>query len=104
MDLILKFYDDLVFTPYVYPTYWDVEWWLRQYISLFVVVTIHSYVLYLAMAGLSYVFIFDKKLLKHPKLLKVNTKKFLTSIIQSFLLFIIGITFRWEPTGTNNAG
>jgi lathosterol oxidase len=72
MDLILKFYDDLVFTPYIYPHTWDIEWWPRQYLSLFVIVTIHSYILYLGMSSLSYFFIFDKKLLEHPKLLKVS--------------------------------
>jgi len=72
MDLILKFYDDLVFTPYIYPHTWDIEWWPRQYLSLFIIVTIHSYILYLGMSSLSYFFIFDKKLLEHPKLLKVS--------------------------------
>jgi hypothetical protein len=60
MDLILKFYDDLVFTPYVYPHTWDIEWWPRQYLSLFIIVTLHSYLLYLGMSSLSYFFVFDK--------------------------------------------
>lgn len=71
MDIILKFHDDYLLTPYVYPKSWNEDWWLRQYLSLFVIVTIDSYLMYLIMSGLVYLFVFDKSLMNHPKFLKV---------------------------------
>jgi Delta7-sterol 5-desaturase len=72
MDLILKFYDDKVLTPYIYPSTWNEDWWIRQYLSLFIIVTVHSYLIYLLMSGVVYFLVFDKQLTKHPKYLKVH--------------------------------
>jgi lathosterol oxidase len=73
MDLILKLHDDYILTPYVYPTSWNEDWWVRQYLSLFAIVTFDSYVMYLVMSGLVYLFVFDKCLMNHPKYLKVSS-------------------------------
>lgn len=72
MDLILSFFDQNLFTPHVYPITWSEDWWVRQYISLFSIVTFASYLMYFGISGLSYLFIFDKKLRNHPKFLKVT--------------------------------
>ena len=84
MDLILKLHDDYILTPYVYPTNWSEDWWVRQYLSLFVIVTLDSYVMYLVMSGLVYLFVFDKCLLNHPKYLKV----YCIFVLNYFIIYI----------------
>lgn len=44
--------------------------WIRQLVSLTFIVTVFGAILYLATAGLSYVLVFDKENMKHPKFLK----------------------------------
>ena len=72
MDLVLSAADSYVLTPYVYPTSWKEDDVTRQLISLFTIVNIGGYVMYFSLATLSYYFIFDHKMLKHPKILKVR--------------------------------
>ena len=71
MDVILEFYDTILLTPYVYPIDWLETYWLRQFISLYFIVILHSIFIYLAIASFSYFFIFDKIIEKHSKYLKV---------------------------------
>lgn len=70
MDLLLDAADRHVFTPYVYPSTWTEDYVPRQILSLFVIVNIGGYVLYFLAATVSYVFIFDQRLKKHPQFLK----------------------------------
>ncbi|KAL4228885.1 Lathosterol oxidase [Mactra antiquata] len=70
MDLVLNAVDYYAFTPYVYPTSWKEDNVTRQLISLFIIATLGGYVLYLLLATLSYFFIFDHRLMKHPHFLK----------------------------------
>jgi lathosterol oxidase len=72
MDLVLNAADSYLLTPYVYPSWWKEDDVTRQLFSLFAIVVIGGYVMYLSLATLSYYFIFDHKLFKHPKMLKVS--------------------------------
>ena len=74
MDVILNYADHFLLTPYIYPSSFAEDNPLRQLISLFLVTNVGGYVLYFIAATLSYVFIFDKRLLKHPLILQVMTK------------------------------
>eukprot|EP01137_Pigoraptor_chileana_P013383 Opistho-2@4663 len=70
MDVIVHLADEHVFTPYVYPADWTEDYWGRQLLTLFVVTNVGGYLLYLIFATLSYIFIYDKSLLRHKKFLK----------------------------------
>lgn len=72
MDVVLSYADEYVLTPYVYSTSWAEDNPLRQILSLFLVTNIGGYVLYFIAATLSYWFLFDKRLLSHPLILKVH--------------------------------
>ena len=72
MDIVLDFADDHLLSPYVYPVSWKEDDFIRQALSLFVIVNLSGYALYLITAYLSYIFMFDKRLMKHPQFLKVS--------------------------------
>lgn len=68
MDLILNQADALVFTPLnIYPNGWTEEFWVRQTISVFMIVLLGGYFLYFSFGILSYYTLFDHSLRKHPK-------------------------------------
>mmetsp|Transcript_17354 Transcript_17354/g.19428 ORF Transcript_17354/g.19428 Transcript_17354/m.19428 type:complete len:283 (-) Transcript_17354:103-951(-) len=69
MDVVLAPCDQYILSPYVYPETWAEDDLLRQTLSLSVIVLAGAYFLYLGFASLSYVFLFDKSLRKHPKFL-----------------------------------
>lgn len=73
MDLVLNVADHYFFTPYVYPASWAEDGALRQILSLLVVTNLGAMVLYLGLGALSYYFIFDHNLMKHPHFLEVFT-------------------------------
>lgn len=75
MDLVLNVADYYVLTPYVYPTSWSEDGALRQIISLLVVTNLGAAFFYLGLGGLSYYFIFDHKLMKHPQFLKNQVQR-----------------------------
>ncbi|KAM4827906.1 lathosterol oxidase [Thomomys bottae] len=70
MDLVLRAADYHFFTPYVYPASWREDNIFRQTISLLIVTNLGAYVLYFFFATLSYYFVFDHSLMKHPQFLK----------------------------------
>ena len=73
MDIVLNIYDRWLFTPYVYPKQgWPEDSLLRQVISLTVLINTHAVILYFLLAGLSYMFLFDKRQMAHPLFLKVS--------------------------------
>lgn len=74
MDLVLNAADQYLLTPYVYPASWEEDDVVRQLISLFVIVNIGGYVMYLSLATISFYFIFDRRLMKHPQFLKDQIK------------------------------
>lgn len=71
MDLLLNNADHFLLTPYIYPSSLPEDNPLRQIISLFLVTNVGGFFLYFLAATLSYVFVFDKRLLKHPLILQV---------------------------------
>ncbi|XP_029029147.1 lathosterol oxidase-like [Betta splendens] len=75
MDLVLNVADFYVLTPYVYPTSWPEDGALRQIISLMVVTNLGAAVLYLGLGAISYYFIFDHDLMKHPQFLENQVRR-----------------------------
>lgn len=73
MDLVLGVADYYLLTPYVYPVSWAEDGALRQIISLLVLTNLGAAVLYLGLGTISYFFIFDHNLKKHPHFLEVST-------------------------------
>lgn len=72
MDLVLDAADRHLLTPYVYPTGWPEGEPCRQLLSLFVITNLGALALYLLFGTLSYYFIFDHELKKHPQFLEVR--------------------------------
>lgn len=72
MDLVLDVADYYLLTPYVYPASWAEDGALRQIISLLVLTNLGAAVLYLGLGAISYFFIFDHNLKKHPHFLEVS--------------------------------
>lgn len=75
MDLILNNADHFLLTPYIYPSSLPEDNPLRQIISLFLVTNVGGFFLYFLAATLSYVFVFDKRLLKHPLILQDQIRR-----------------------------
>jgi len=75
MDLVLNYADHAVFND-LYDTCCDLPqdniW--RQYFSLYTISLVAGVSQYIILASLSYQFLFDKKLLNHPFILKVSFK------------------------------
>lgn len=72
MDLVLEAADRHLLTPYVYPAGWPEGEPCRQLLSLFVITNLGALALYLLFGTLSYYFIFDHELKKHPQFLEVG--------------------------------
>ncbi|GBG27014.1 Delta7-sterol 56-desaturase [Hondaea fermentalgiana] len=75
MDDVVHLADKYVFTPYVYPETLPEDDIYRQSVTLWILTTIGGYLLYFSVAGLSYEFLFDKRLMKHPKFLENQIAK-----------------------------
>jgi len=91
MDIALSFSEKYFFTPYVYPKeFLPEDSILRQFVSLYILVTIGGYLLYFFAAGLSFIFVFDKRLMSHPLFLEViNQYKYHSKTIQKQSFFIL---------------
>ena len=72
MDLVLSIADYYVFTPYIYPATWPEDNIFRQAITLLIVTNLGALILYFFFATLSYYFVYDHLLMKHPQFLKVG--------------------------------
>ncbi|XP_074071395.1 lathosterol oxidase isoform X2 [Macrotis lagotis] len=83
MDLVLNAADYYFFTPYVYPSTWPEDEIIRQSLSLLVVTNLGAYVLYFFFATLSYYFVFDHSLKKHPLFLENQVYREIKHTIQS---------------------
>lgn len=70
MDIVLQYVDYYYFTPYVYPVTWPEDGPMRQFLSLLVVTNLGAVVLYFLFGTVSYFFIFDHNLKKHPQFLE----------------------------------
>lgn len=71
MDIVLD-YSDHFFLNSVYPAHIPPDDWLRQLVSLLVIVNVGGFLMYLIPASLSYHLLFDKRHLNHPQILKVS--------------------------------
>lgn len=69
MDLLLDALDFHLMTPYVYPESWSEQSPLRQYLTLSFMALFGAWLLYISCATISYFFIFDRRLKKHPQFL-----------------------------------
>ena len=74
MDLVLDVLDTSIFTPYVYPSCWSEDNIFRQFVSLYLILLIGGILSYLGAATLSYYFLFEHELKKHPLYLKRQVK------------------------------
>uniref|UniRef100_A0A6J0TM56 Lathosterol oxidase n=1 Tax=Pogona vitticeps TaxID=103695 RepID=A0A6J0TM56_9SAUR len=83
MDLVLKYADAGVLTPYVYPTRWAEDDPFRQLLSLFVITNLGALVIYLLFGSFSYYFIFDHSLKKHPQFLENQVQREITHTLKS---------------------
>jgi len=83
MDIVLEVCENNLLGPYIYGQNfsWPKDSLGRQFLSLLFLVTLGGYFLYFFTAGLSYILVFDKRLMKHPLFLNVK------------LSIIIGIKF-----------
>ena len=81
--------DYYFFTPYIYPASWSEDDIFRQTISLLIVTNLGAYILYFFFATLSYYFVYDHSLMKHPQFLKVSD--FLTYFLTTVTVKIISI-------------
>ena len=72
MDVALDFVDEHFFSPYVYSDSWQSNNAWRQFLTLNIIVNLGGALLYVITASLSYTFVFDKRLLKHPQSLPVR--------------------------------
>jgi lathosterol oxidase len=84
MDVALAVTDRYFFTPYIYPTDWPEDSIIRQFITLNVITDIGGALLYLITATLSYLFVYDKRHLKHPQILEVTFLHFMCNATASF--------------------
>ena len=78
MDLLLDAADSHFLTPYVYPSCIPEDNLFRQALSLYVIVAVGGVIAYLGAAALSYVFLFEHELKKHPLYLKNQVRREIT--------------------------
>ncbi|XP_062464825.1 lathosterol oxidase [Pezoporus occidentalis] len=83
MDLVLAAADQHILTPYVYPSGWPEGEPFRQLLSLFVITNLGALALYLLFGTLSYYFIFDHELKKHPQFLENQVQREITYALRS---------------------
>lgn len=72
MDHVLDIADSYIFTPYVYPASWPEHGALRQILSLWLLTNLGAVLIYLGLGALSFCYVFDHKLMKHPQFIKVG--------------------------------
>ncbi|KAI9000510.1 hypothetical protein BD414DRAFT_471855 [Trametes punicea] len=73
---------------------WPRDYLPRQIISLFVLTLIGIHVLYFVFAGLSYKFIFNHEMMKHPRFLKDQVKLEIQASLRAFPVMTI-FTLPW---------
>uniref|UniRef100_A0AAQ4QS17 Fatty acid hydroxylase domain-containing protein n=1 Tax=Gasterosteus aculeatus aculeatus TaxID=481459 RepID=A0AAQ4QS17_GASAC len=75
MDHVLDIADSYIFTPYVYPASWPEHGALRQILSLWLLTNLGAVLIYLGLGALSFCYVFDHKLMKHPQFIKNQVRK-----------------------------
>jgi len=89
MDVALNAADQYFFTPYVYPSTWAEDWWVRQCISLFVFVNLGAFLMYFALSTLSFYTTYDRSLMKDKKFLENQIAKEIAVTCKSIPLMSI---------------
>lgn len=72
MDVVLEIADEYLLDSVYSSTSLARDDILRQVLSLLVIVNVGAVIIYLLPASLSYHFLFDKRHLNHPQILKVS--------------------------------
>lgn len=96
MDLVLHTVDYYFLTPYVYSKDWPEDDPWRQLISLFLIASVGGYLLYFAMATISFYAVYDQRLLEHPQILRVSwtiVKKWHRCYISTIIVY--NLTSLW---------
>ncbi|XP_038561665.1 lathosterol oxidase-like isoform X1 [Micropterus salmoides] len=103
MDHVLNMSDSYIFTPYVYPASWTEDWAVRQIISLWVVTNLGAELIYLGFGTLSFYYVFDHKLMKHPQFIKNQVRKEiqLGTVAIFWMSFPTVALFFWEVRGNS---
>ncbi|EGY14824.1 hypothetical protein VD0002_g5929 [Verticillium dahliae] len=70
-------------TDAAFESSWDRDNVVRQLMTLYAITVVFGFLTYFIFASLSYVFIFDKKILTHPKFLKDQTRLEMLQAIQA---------------------
>lgn len=83
MDLVLDKLDQHILTPYVYPETWSEDCLLRQGITMWFVLLVSAWIVYLTAATFGFYFMFDHSLMKHPKYLPDQVRKEITYAVVS---------------------
>ena len=101
MDLILDACDHYLLTPYVYPASWPADSLSRQTLSVYMILLIGGYFLYFSVATLSYYFVFDHRLMRHPQFLLGQVRMEITFACKSmpFLALLSLFPFLCEVRG-----
>jgi len=73
---------------------WPRDYLPRQLVSLLVITLIGIYILYFLFAGLSYTFIFNHEMMRHPRFLKNQVRQEIHASMKSCPLMII-LTMPW---------
>ncbi|XP_028400113.1 lathosterol oxidase-like [Dendronephthya gigantea] len=93
MDLILEKLDEYLLTPYVYPSNWPEDDGKRQVLTLFLLMNVGGWLLYIISASLSYIFIFDRRLMQHPLILKNQIRREITVATSSIPFMAVPTVF-----------
>ncbi|XP_055365689.1 lathosterol oxidase-like isoform X2 [Betta splendens] len=101
MDHVLNIADHYIFTPYVYPSTWPENDTLRQLISLWVVTNLGAQLIYLGFGALSFYYVFEHNLMKHPQFIKNQVRKEieLGTVAIFWMSFPTVALFFWEVRG-----
>ncbi|KAF2151135.1 hypothetical protein K461DRAFT_287033 [Myriangium duriaei CBS 260.36] len=70
-------------SAYAYMSRWPRDNAMRQAVSLYLITWLFGLVIYFGVAGLSYIFVFDKSTMKHPKFLKNQVRLEIKQTMQS---------------------
>ena len=69
MDLVIAPLDELVLTPHVYPAWLPPDALARQCVTVYSTLVLAGLVMYFVLGGLSYKYLFDHDIRRHPKFL-----------------------------------
>ncbi|KAL4074772.1 hypothetical protein V8B97DRAFT_1897151 [Scleroderma yunnanense] len=95
MDLVLHFADEfLLDSVWTRLARWPRDYVLRQVLSLSVITLLGIHLLYFIFAGLSYKFIFNHDMMRHPRFLKNQVQLEIQTSLEAFP-FMMLLTLPW---------